>query len=74
MGEFYDQLGNTLVKAEALRQTQLEMLRGNVMVDDRQVRLSNGAGLDLAEDFPAGSLSLDHPYFWSPFTLIGNWN
>ncbi|MEO1670684.1 MAG: CHAT domain-containing protein, partial [Cyanobacteria bacterium J06631_2] len=74
MGEFYDQLGNTLVKAEALRQTQLEMLRGNVMVDDRQVKLSNGAGLDLAEDFPAGSLSLDHPYFWSSFTLIGNWN
>ncbi|MEO0924975.1 MAG: CHAT domain-containing protein, partial [Cyanobacteria bacterium J06643_13] len=74
MGEFYDQLGNTLVKAEALRQTQLEMLKGNVMVDDRQVKLSNGVGLDLAEDFPAGSLSLDHPYFWSSFTLIGNWN
>jgi CHAT domain-containing protein len=41
MGEFYDQLGNTLVKAEALRQTQLEMLRGNVKVDNRQVRFSS---------------------------------
>ena len=74
MGEFYDQLGNTLVKAEALRQTQLEMLRGNVKVDNRQVRLSNGVGLPLPEDFPQGTLSLDHPYFWSSFTLIGNWN
>jgi CHAT domain-containing protein len=74
MGEFYDQLGNTLVKAEALRQTQLEMLRGNVKVDNRQVRLSNGVGLPLPEDFPQGTLSLDHPYFWSSFTMIGNWN
>jgi|GEM_PF-2613688 len=74
MGEFYDQLGTTLVKAEALRQTQLEMLNGSVMVEDRQVKLSNGADLALSEDFPEGSLNLDHPYFWSSFTLIGNWN
>ena len=74
MGEFYDQLGTTLIKAEALRQTQLEMLRGNVKVDEKQVRLSNGADLPLPEDFPNGTLALSHPYFWSSFTLIGNWN
>ena len=74
MGEFYDQLGNTLIKAEALRQTQLEMLSGNVIVDNKQVSLSNGADLPLPGDFPDGTLSLDHPYFWSAFTLIGNWN
>ncbi|HEY9769874.1 MAG TPA: CHAT domain-containing protein [Coleofasciculaceae cyanobacterium] len=74
MGEFYDQLGTTLIKAEALRQTQLEMLRGNVKVDNRQVQLSNGQGLALPDDFPDGTLTLDHPYFWSSFTLIGNWN
>ena len=74
MGEFYDQLGDTLLKAEALRQTQLEMLNGNVKIDDRQVRLSNGEDLALPADFPEGSLALDHPYFWSSFTLIGNWN
>ncbi|MBE9043245.1 CHAT domain-containing protein [Pleurocapsales cyanobacterium LEGE 10410] len=74
MGEFYDQLGNTLVKAEALRQTQLEMLQGNVKVDSRQVNLSNGENLPLPENFPDGTLTLSHPYFWSSFTLIGNWN
>ena len=74
MGEFYDQLDNTLIKAEALRQTQLEMLRGNVKVDNRQVKLSNGADLALPEDFPDGTMTLAHPYFWSSFTLIGNWN
>lgn len=74
MGEFYDQWGNTLIKAEALRQTQLEMIRGNVRVNDQLVNLSNGNDLPLPEDFPKGTLTLDHPYFWSSFTLIGNWN
>jgi CHAT domain-containing protein len=74
MGEFYDQLGDTLNKSEALRQTQLRMLRGNVKVDSKHVKLSNGTNVSLPADFPDGALSLDHPYFWSAFTLIGNWN
>ncbi|MGL4880877.1 MAG: CHAT domain-containing protein, partial [Waterburya sp.] len=74
MGEFYDQLDGTLIKAEALRQTQLNMLQGNVKVDNGQVKLSNGKNLALPKDFPGGTLSLAHPYFWSSFTLIGNWN
>ncbi len=39
MGEFYDQLSDTLVKAEALRQTQLKMLGGDVKVDNKQVEV-----------------------------------
>jgi CHAT domain-containing protein len=74
MGEFYDQLGGTLNKAEALRQTQLAMLRGNVKIDTQQVKLSNGKDLALPSDFPEGTLTLNHPYFWSSFALIGNWN
>ena len=74
MGEFYDQLGSTLIKAEALRQTQLAMLQGNVKVDEGQVKLSNGENLALPGEFPSGTLALSHPYFWSSFTLIGNWN
>ena len=74
MGEFYDRLETSLVKAEALRQTQLAMLQGDVEVDNGQITLSNGEKLSLPEDFPDGNLSLSHPYFWSSFTLIGNWN
>jgi CHAT domain-containing protein len=74
MGEFYDQLDTTLNKAEALRQTQLKMLQSNVKVDNKQVKLSDGTALALPADFPDGTLTLDHPYFWSSFTLIGNWN
>ena len=74
MGEFYDRLETSLVKAEALRQTQLAMLKGDVEVDNGQIKLSNGENLSLPEEFPDGNLSLSHPYFWSAFTLIGNWN
>ncbi|MDJ0596430.1 MAG: CHAT domain-containing protein [Pleurocapsa sp. MO_226.B13] len=74
MGEFYDRLSDTLIKAEALRQTQLEMLEGNVKVSNKQVKLSNGQNLSLPPEFPDGTLALSHPYFWSAFTLIGNWN
>lgn len=74
MGEFYDQLDTTLNKAEALRQTQLAMLRGNVKINNKQVNLSNGTDLALPADFPSGTLTLNHPYFWSSFGLYGNWN
>jgi CHAT domain-containing protein len=74
MSEFYDQLSTTLIKAEALQQAQLGMLKGNVLVDDGQIKLSNGESLPLPSEFPKGQLELSHPYFWSAFTLIGNWN
>jgi CHAT domain-containing protein len=74
MSEFYDRLDDTLIKAEALRQTQLQMLTGKVMVDNGKIRLSNGKYVPLPAEFPLGQLSLSDPYFWSSFTLIGNWN
>jgi CHAT domain-containing protein len=47
MEQFYQGLlGARLTKAEALRRSQLELLR--------------------SEEF-------GHPFFWAPFTLIGNW-
>uniref|UniRef100_UPI000691D318 CHAT domain-containing protein n=1 Tax=Myxosarcina sp. GI1 TaxID=1541065 RepID=UPI000691D318 len=74
MSEFYDRLGDTLTKAEALRQTQLAMLEGKVLVDDGRIELTKGDSVALPAEFPHGTLELSHPYFWSAFTLIGNWN
>ncbi|AFZ34754.1 filamentous hemagglutinin outer membrane protein [Stanieria cyanosphaera PCC 7437] len=74
MSEFYDELSDSLIKAEALRQTQLKMLKGQVVVDNGKLQLSNGNSLELPAEFPKGNLSFSHPYFWSSFTLVGNWN
>ncbi|MDJ0633532.1 MAG: CHAT domain-containing protein [Xenococcaceae cyanobacterium MO_188.B29] len=74
MSEFYDNLSETLIKAEALQATQLSMLRGEVRIKDRELILSNGDAVPLPSTFPKGSLTLSDPYFWSAFTLIGNWN
>ena len=44
-------------KAEALRLAQVSLLRGNVT----------------SQDTPAPTSPYEHPYFWAPFILIGNW-
>jgi CHAT domain-containing protein len=67
-------------KAEALRQAQLALLRGEL-----KVTASDGQGAR-AELAAAGSKELNrphfstdpkkpfaHPYYWAPFILIGNW-
>lgn len=55
MTHFYQQLqGGNMSKAEALRQAQLAMIRGELTVGGQAI--ANAA----------------HPYYWSPFILIGN--
>jgi CHAT domain-containing protein/Tfp pilus assembly protein PilF len=63
-------------KAEAVRATQEEMIDG-------KIKASGQAGGCRAEDFGSGAKTFQfkcdpnapfsHPYFWSPFILIGNW-
>ncbi|NES24997.1 MAG: CHAT domain-containing protein, partial [Symploca sp. SIO3E6] len=72
MSDFYQQLQEAPIKAEALRQTQLAMLRG-------EVRLENGKLVSSDRSFPLppelqelGDKDLTHPYYWSAFTLIGS--
>ncbi|MEM9772906.1 MAG: CHAT domain-containing protein [Cyanobacteria bacterium P01_D01_bin.73] len=74
MGEFYRQLKKTPTRVDALRETQLAMLRGEVVVDgDRITRGTRGASIALPLILQAsGRESLDHPYYWSAFSMIGN--
>ena len=75
MSEFYSQLGEKPLKAEALRQTQLALLRGEVRIENGMLVLSNGTTVPLPPELVAqGDMNLSHPYFWSAFTVIGNWN
>jgi filamentous hemagglutinin family protein len=70
MVEFYDALRSAPTKAEALRQAQLAMLRGEVVQNGRTLTWSGGEFTLPPET--AFVFNLSHPYYWSAFTLIGN--
>jgi CHAT domain-containing protein len=76
MASFYKNL-KTMTKVEALRQAQLNLIRGNVNSDLLTRRGIGGVG-KLGEtpvaETPAqqsSSISTSHPYFWAPFILVG---
>jgi len=72
MSEFYQQLPRSPIKAEALRQAQISLLRGQVSLRDRQLRGSRGA-VDLPSEL--GNLAIENlaaPFYWAAFTLIGS--
>jgi CHAT domain-containing protein len=74
MSEFYQDLSEAPIKAEALRNAQLAMLKGKVRIEGGKLFLSDGQTETLPQGIPQGNVLMSHPYFWSPFTLIGNWN
>ncbi|HEY9728332.1 MAG TPA: CHAT domain-containing protein [Chroococcales cyanobacterium] len=72
MTEFYEKLKQAPIKAEALRQAQLAMLKGEVQLQGGQLITSNGSFLLPPELVLLREKPLSHPYYWSAFTLIGN--
>lgn len=71
MSEFYQQLGRVPVKAEALRQAQIAMIKKQVTM--RQGYLVSSAGkLPLPLDLPEANINLSHPYYWAAFTIVGS--
>jgi filamentous hemagglutinin family protein len=72
MSDFYDELKTASIKADALRAAQVAMLRGEVRVENGQLRFKK-ATFPLPEDLKAlGEVRLTHPYYWSGFTMIGS--
>ncbi|NJR17838.1 MAG: CHAT domain-containing protein [Calothrix sp. CSU_2_0] len=71
MTQFYQQLKANPIKSEALRQTQIAMLK-------QQVTLKNNPAIRGSGSLPANIVAnldnreLSHPYYWAGFTLIGN--
>jgi|GEM_PF-6302160 len=72
MTKFYEELKQIPVKAEALRQTQLAMLRGEVRIEDGQLVVDNDRIPLPPELAQLSDRDFSHPYYWSAFTLIGN--
>ncbi|MEQ9368053.1 MAG: CHAT domain-containing protein [Coleofasciculus chthonoplastes F3-SA18-01] len=72
MTTFYQQLKQDPIKAEALRQAQLAMMRGEVELDGDEL-VTPSARISLPEELRnQGTINLTHPYYWSAFTLVGN--
>ncbi|MDJ1173571.1 CHAT domain-containing protein [Roseofilum capinflatum] len=72
MSEFYQQLPRVSMKAEALRQAQISLLRGEVSLNNRELRGSRGA-VELPSEL--SNLAIDNlaaPFYWAAFTLIGS--
>jgi filamentous hemagglutinin family protein len=73
MTQFYQQLRQVPLKAEALRQAQIAMLKGKVRFEDGQLQGLGENAINLPPDLAASdSSNLAHPFFWSPFIMIGN--
>ncbi|MBN3960316.1 CHAT domain-containing protein [Nostoc sp. NMS8] len=71
MTKFYENLKTAPIKAEALREAQVAMVKGQIFVKDGQVQ---GLGVVGNLPLPADSAdeSLTHPYYWAGFTMVGN--
>jgi CHAT domain-containing protein len=57
-------------KADALRAAQVEAIRGSGARDAKDER---GAASLVEAKATSAPASASHPYFWSPFVLMGNW-
>ncbi len=82
MASFYKNL-KSMSKVEALRQAQLELIRGQASSDLLARRGIGGIGklgetpssalpAPSSEPDAPNSVSTSHPYFWAPFILVGD--
>jgi CHAT domain-containing protein len=75
MSDFYAQLKKGTIKAEALRQAQLNMINAKVYKDAVNKEIVTSETNISLEGLPANSQQAEdfsHPFYWAPFTLIGS--
>lgn len=73
MSDFYYQLRTSPIKAEALRRSQIRMIRRQVKLSKLGIQgIENFSPIDLPEDTVIPNYNLDHPYYWAAFSMVGN--
>lgn len=72
ISEFYDRLKTAPIKAEALRQAQVAALKGDIRLEDGKLATTRGNVTLPPVLARLGNKNINHPYFWSAFTMIGN--
>ncbi|NEQ54166.1 MAG: CHAT domain-containing protein, partial [Leptolyngbya sp. SIO3F4] len=72
MTEFYANLRHSTMRAEALRQAQLAMARGDVVVESGKLLWTEGSLTMPPTLSNATRTILNHPFYWASFTLIGS--
>ena len=72
MSEFYAQLESSDLRFEALRQAQLALMRKETRIENGNLITSRGE-VPLPEEWDLPAIAtLEHPFFWSAFTMVGN--
>ena len=73
MSQFYKELKQSPIRAEALRQAQLSLIRGDVGVSDGLVYGPDDSDIAILSGLAeSGRWDFSHPFYWSAFTMIGN--
>ncbi len=72
MTEFYRDLKTAPIKAEALRQAQIAMIKGEIRVEDGQLQTSTG-NIPLPPTVAVvENENLSSPFYWAAFTIVGS--
>ena len=72
MTEFYRQLKDAPIKAEALRKAQLAMIKDQVRLEHGKLVTTTGTSAIPSQLTRIGDRDFSHPYYWSAFAMIGN--
>ncbi|MBD2666660.1 filamentous hemagglutinin family outer membrane protein [Richelia sinica FACHB-800] len=74
MTKFYESLRTAPIRAEALREAQIAMAKGQIYIQNGQVR-----GLEEIGNFSLPATTIEnsnspftHPFYWAAFTMVGN--
>ncbi len=73
MSKFYDGLLRSPLKGEALRQAQIAMLQGKVLIQNNQlIGVTSTGAIALPSELETSNSNFIHPYYWAAFTVVGN--